>query len=201
MILTVCSHERGPPAWDLFAQSMSRRHQSHSAVHGSVCLQIPKQGLVYSKAHFDEQNSTDRRDPGSVIDSSEHKKAADCRHCDNRPVISLSIITFSPVSELLYTQRSRCCRLKGGLPFKIFIASSFKSIRLYKGSQASTVRNWAAPVVITSLLISTDGFLAMGSAWLAQQHIEGGVSLLSLFSPYVRPIWPFHLLALIMEHT
>lgn len=77
-------------------------------------------------------------------------------------------------------------QVKGGLPFKIFIASSFKSIRLYKGSQASTVRNGAAPVVITSLLISTDGFLAMGSAWLAQQHIEGGLSRPFPLSP-IRP--------------
>lgn len=59
---------------------------------------------------------------------------------------------------------------EGGLPYKIFIASSFKSIQLYRGSQASTVRNWAGPVVITSLLISTDGLFAMGSAWLVHQN-------------------------------
>lgn len=140
MILTVCSHELHPPAWDLFAQSMSRRHHRTALYISSVCLQIPKQGPVYTKAHFDEQSSTDRRVPGSVIDSSEHKKAADCRHCDNRPVISLSIITFSLASVLLYTEE-KVLQVKGGLPFKIFIASSFKSILLYQSSQASTVRN------------------------------------------------------------
>lgn len=96
-------------------------HEPEAAVAlcpGSVRLQIPEQGPGHAKAHFDEQSSADRRDPGSVIDSSEHKKAADCRHCDNRPVISLSIITFSPVSALLYTQRRGRCRLKGGCPLK-----------------------------------------------------------------------------------
>lgn len=67
---------------------------------------------------------------------------------------------------------------------KIFIASSFKSIQLCGGSRASTVRNWAGPVVITSLLISTDGLFEMGFAWLTPQHIERGLTrTLSLHLP------------------
>lgn len=73
-----------------------------------------------------------------------------------------------------------------GLPYKIFIASSFKSIQLFRGSQASTVRNWAGPVVITSLLISTDDLLAMGSAWLVHWNTRPFPSLqpISMFYPH-----------------
>lgn len=71
--------------------------------------------------------------------------------------------------------RLKQSRLKGGS--KIFIASSFKSIQLFGGSQASTVRNWAGPVVITSLLISTDGFFSMVSAWLTQQRARERTAL------------------------
>lgn len=78
------------------------------------------------------------------------KKAADSRHCDIEFVISPSLIKVAQgLSCLTHTNTgtrvrggSKQFRLKGGVPpSKIFIASSFKSIQLFEGAQASTVRN------------------------------------------------------------
>lgn len=148
------------------------------------------------------------KDPGGNIDSSELKDGGWSQILWHGAVILLSLITA--FRTCLVTRRTQgyegdqnsSGKGEGGLPSKIFIASSFKSIQLYRGSRASTVRNWAGPVVITSLLISTDGLLAMGSAWLTRQHIERRARSFSLSpSPSLQPISMFRPHLPIMEHT
>lgn len=188
------SHRRGP---SLFVERISRRHQSECTVHQfGLTLNPQTRAGVLCKAPFDEQKQHRQKTQAMSLIHQSLKKAADSRHWDigerNLTIINNSPPSVCPVLYAHFYTRGegeiRTLQVKGGVPLsKIFIASSFKSIRLFGGTQASTVRNWARPVVITSLLISTDGSFAMGSAWLAHQHAP---SLSSLPSPCFIPTLP-----------
>lgn len=144
-------------------------------------------------------------DPGSNIDSSGLIDVGWLQILWHGAVIPLSLITAFLLCLVTWHAQGyedQTSSGNGGPHSKIFIASSFKSIQLYRGSRASTVRNWAGPVVITSLLISTDGLPAMGSAWLTHQHIERrACSFSSSTSPSLQPISMFHPHLPVMEHT
>lgn len=164
----------------------------------------PNKGWCWSLWYLKRGGYT--KHPGSNIDSSELKTCGWLQILWHGAAILRSLIIAFRMC--LVTQHTRGYEGdqnssgKGDLPSKIFIASSFKSIQLYGGSRASTVRNWAGPVVITSLLISTDDLFAMGSAWLTRQHIERRARSFSLSaSPSLQPISVFRPHLPIKEHT
>lgn len=110
----------------LFGERISQRHQPECTVHRFwFDAKSPNQGSVYF-AKLTLMNKAGRAEKiqASVIDSSGGglKEAADCRRCDNRAIISLSIITFSPTSagssqtrtSTPVGRRSKRFRWKGG---------------------------------------------------------------------------------------
>lgn len=61
----------------LFVERISQRHQSESTVHQFGLTLNPQTRVgVHCKAHFDEQSGADRKDPGTVIDSSGLKEGS-----------------------------------------------------------------------------------------------------------------------------